>query len=535
MSDMKSRRDFLKTGTTAAAGLLAAGALKPATAQELGAPPSEDLILPSASSGGAVQNDAAETDAPIQPTLHEIRDDYEGFFRYKPSRGNNPESPFYLGKTVPGRRTTAGPAPFIAPDLDKLPWKRNGEWKEFHLVAQAVSREFLPGYAMNLYGFNGSMPGPTIEVFQGDKVRVVVHNELKEDLAVHWHGFELMIQFDGSETITQNLMPPGGSFVYEFDLHEAGTFFYHSHNPMQETDGMVGWFIIHPRPDYDPPVDRDFGLIFQNFRINPMQTVNDSWSMDWNWHTINGRSGPFTTPLVCRHGERVRIRVMDFSPVQHHPIHLHGHTFWITGHEGARIPKSAWIPRNTELVGVAQAADLEFIANNPGDWFLHCHMTHHMMNHMVRHVGPRIRPGVDVDAYLANLESRPSVTVPTDGMPPFDKGNNVPGYPQTMAISMHQPTVAAMMRIKSRRETLGMRGSWPMSVKGLMTLVRVLPDDLYHRVMETEEAVADGEIFEEIVRRFGKPGMYEPVKPMPRVPGETMQDMQFHMQNRSQP
>ena len=239
-------------------------------------------------------------------------------------------------------------------------------------------------------------------------MRIVVTNELPEDTFVHCHGFELPVQYDGSDVLTQNPIRPGKEFVYEFDVHEDGTFFYHSHVPMQEAFGMVGWIIVHPKKQWQPPVDRDFGLIFQNFFIDSTQTIADSWRMDWNWHTINGRSGPFTTPVVVKHGERVRIRIMNFSPMQHHPIHIHGHTFWITGHEGARCPQSAWVPRNTELIGIAQATDFEFIANNPGDWMFHCHMVHHMMNHMVRQVGPRMRKDSSLDAYLANLNVRPA-------------------------------------------------------------------------------------------------------------------------------
>ncbi len=420
---------------------------------------------------------------------------------------------------MPGRRAPAdGPPPFIAPDTDKLPWKTVDGRKEFRLVCTPVSREFLPGYWMNVWGFNGGMPGPVIEATQGDKVRIVVHNQYPEPTSVHWHGFEMQVQFDGANTLTQNEIPPGGEFVYELDLHEEGTFYYHAHVPMQEAFGAVGWFIVHPRKAFDPPVDRDFGLIFQNFRIDPMQTVADSWSMDWNWHTINGRSGPYATPLVVRHGERVRVRIMDFSPGQHHPIHMHGHTFWVTGHEGARAPKSAWIPRNTELIAVAQASDFEFVANNPGDWALHCHMVHHMMNHMVRQVGPRIREEVSVDRYLADLETRPSVEFPH-----ADPGFRVPGYPQGMKGMQMQPE--AMKKLWGRREVQGMRATAMMTLHGLFTALRVLPDDIYHRVMETDEAIPKGAVFEEIVRRFGDPARYEPAPKTMTSPGGTMQDM----------
>ncbi len=491
-SNSVGRREFITKTTAAAAGaatLLASNAM----AQEHGTKHQTHAPI-------------GEPDAkPSIPPTAEVKEVYEGFSRFKPSRGNDPDSDYYLGKLVPGFRSVAdGPVPFIAPDLDKLPWKMVNGAKEFHLVPMAVEQEFHPGVKMNVFGYNGSMPGPTIEVNQGDRVRIVITNELPEDTFVHWHGFELPVQYDGAATLTQNPIKPGKTMIHEFDVHEEGTFFYHSHIAMQEAFGQVGWFIVHPKKVFDPPVDRDFGLIFQNFFIDAAHTVSDSWSMDWNWHTINGKSGPFTTPLVCKHGERVRIRLMNFAPMQHHPIHLHGHTFWVTGHEGARIPKSAWVPRNNELVGVAQASDFEFVANNPGDWIFHCHMVHHMMNHMVKHVGPRMRAGASVDQYLANLDHRPQVATHTE------EGFNTPGYPQKMqGMNMSEDFMKA---IWNRREVQGMRANYAMSVKGLMTVVRVLPDDLYRLVMESDEKVEKGAIFTEIVRRFGDPERYQPAQ-----------------------
>jgi hypothetical protein len=238
-------------------------------------------------------------------------------------------------------------------------------------------------------------------------------------------------------------------------------------------------------------------LIFQNFMIPPNQTIPDSMAMDWNWHTINGRSGPYTTPLVCRHGERVRIRIMDFSPMQHHPVHIHGHTFWLTGWGGGRIPPEAWVPANTTLIGVAQAKVFEFIANNPGDWLMHCHMVHHMMNHMVRQVGPRIRSYQDVSDFIRSPDNRPTVRLAH-----ADPGFEVPGYPQKMqGMTM---TDAAMKKLWDRREVQGMRHNWHTGVHGLMTVVRVLPDDLYDKVIHSDETIPHGAVFDEIVQRFSK-------------------------------
>ncbi|MEQ8849727.1 copper oxidase [Botrimarina sp.] len=503
MAGAEDRRTFLKRGGLKAGGALTAAGLAGSAAGQQRGPtpdlPSDPDAPPPAGEPSAAPDIPAGSDA-----VAEI----DGFSRFRPSRGHSPDSPYYLGKMMPGfRPASAGPAPFVAPDLDKLPWKRVDGAKEFHLVPMAVEREFLPGYHMNVYGFNGSMPGPTIEVNQGDRVRIVVTNELPEDTFVHWHGFELPVQYDGAATLTQNPIKPGQSMVYEFDIHEEGTFFYHSHVPMQEAFGQVGWFIVHPKKVFEPPVDRDFGLLFQNFHIKPTHTVSDSWAMDWNWHTINGRSGPYTTPLVCKHGERVRVRLLDFSPMQHHPVHLHGHTFWVTGHEGARAPSTAWVPRNTELIAVAQASTFEFIANNPGDWIFHCHMVHHMMNHMVRQVGPRVREGSNVDRYIADTSTRPRVDFHR-----LLEEWDTPGYPQMM--QGMERTTPQMKEIWDRREVRGMRANYPMAVKGLMTVLRVLPDDLYRLVMESDEPVEKGAVFAEIVRRFGDPGRYEPAPDM---------------------
>lgn len=468
MDDSENRRGFLRKGTAAAAGSIGLAASQ-AEAQER--PPGADAPK-------------GEVPAP-----------FDEYSRFRSSYGGPPGSDRFFGKLVPGRRgSDRPPVPFEMPNVETLPWRMVDGVKEYRIACEHVRRELLPGYWMDLWGYNGSVPGPTIEATQGDRVRFVVENRLPEPTTVHWHGLELPVQYDGPPHLVQDPIEPGGTFVYEFDLHQAGTFFYHSHIAMQEAIGMVGYFIIHPARAFDPPVDRDIGLIFQNYFIPPNQTVPNTMAMEWNWHTINGRSGPYATPIVVRHGDRVRLRILDFSPMQHHPIHLHGHTFWITGREGARIPESAWQPRNTELIAVAQATDLEFVANNPGDWLLHCHMVHHMMNHMVKQVGPRIREGVDAARYLGSPLGRPEPEVSRSAA-----GRVAPGYPQMM-MGMER-TDAQMRAVADRREARGMREGWQKGLAGLMTVVRVLPDDLFDRVMASDEEIPPGAIFDEVVRR----------------------------------
>ena len=157
----------------------------------------------------------------------------------------------------------AVPPPVVTPDVPDLPFELDNGVKVFHLVAEPVKQEIFPGRVVDLWGYNGSAPGPTIQVNQGDRVRVIVDNHLPEPTSVHWHGFEIPIEMDGVPGISQDPILPGGRFVYEFTLHQQGTFFYHSHMPMQEMLGMIGFFIMHPKQAYQPRVDIDLGLILQ--------------------------------------------------------------------------------------------------------------------------------------------------------------------------------------------------------------------------------------------------------------------------------
>ncbi len=290
-------------------------------------------------------------------------------------------------RAAPHSDTHSGFLSVQTPDVPALSYTRDGEVKVFHLVAEPVKQSFLPGSIIDVWGYNGSAPGPTIEIVQGDRVRLVVDNHLPEATSMHWHGFEIPPDMDGIPGVDQDPIPPGGRFVYEFTLHQEGTYFYHSHMPMQEMMGMIGLFIMHPRQPYRPRVDKDFGLVLQEWAILPNNTIPNSLSMEFNWLTLNGKAGPATTPLIVKLGERVRIRFVNLG-MDHHPMHLHGNTFYVTGTEAGRAPQSTWRPENTVLVGVAQARDIEFDAKYAGDWMLHCHLPHHMMNHMASMVGP---------------------------------------------------------------------------------------------------------------------------------------------------
>ncbi len=280
-----------------------------------------------------------------------------------------------------------------------LPFRVRNGWKEFHLVAEPVERELAPGMKARLWGYNGQSPGPTIEVVEGDFVRIFVTNRLPEHTTVHWHGQRLPNGMDGVGGLTQPQIQPGKTFVYEFEARRPGTFMYHPHadEMVQMAMGMMGLWITHPREPRNVPgyqdVDRDFCFLLSAFDVEPGSAIPKVNTMlDFNLWTFNTRVFPGIDPLPVRLGDRVRIRVGNLT-MTNHPIHLHGHEFVVTGTDGGWVPTSARWPEVTTDVAVGQMRAIEFEATEPGDWALHCHKSHHTMNAMGHGVPTMI--GVD--------------------------------------------------------------------------------------------------------------------------------------------
>jgi FtsP/CotA-like multicopper oxidase with cupredoxin domain len=276
--------------------------------------------------------------------------------------------------------------PVVTPNGAPLPWKIVDGVKVFHLIAEEVWHEFAPGLKAKCWGYNEQVHGPTIEAVEGDRVRIYVTNRLKAPTAVHWHGVFLPNGMDGVGGLTQRAIQPGETFKYEWTIRQSGTYMYHSHHDemTQMAMGMLGMMVFHPRkPDPHYQVDRDFAIMLSEWRIDPgTSTPNPNEMNDFNILTMNAKCYPGTEPLVAKLGDRVRIRFGNLSAMDHHPIHLHGHYFKITATEGGRIPTSGQWPETTVLVPVGTTRDVEFVASDPGDWAMHCHMTHHVMNQM---------------------------------------------------------------------------------------------------------------------------------------------------------
>jgi FtsP/CotA-like multicopper oxidase with cupredoxin domain len=292
----------------------------------------------------------------------------------------------------------------ITPNVASLQWKMDEGVKVFHLIAEPVKQEFAAGLLVNAWGYNGSTPGPTIEAVEGDRVRIVVTNRLPEPTTIHWHGILVPNSMDGVTGLNQAPIAPNDTFVYEFTLKQHGTYMYHPHfdEMTQIGMGMMGFFIIHPKLPEEPPVDRDFAIFGHEWHIPPgASTPNPLTMSDFNYFTFNGHIYPATAPLVAKKGERVRIRFANLS-MDNHPMHLHGYAFTVTASGGWTLPKAAQYLGNTIDVQVGNTHDVEFVADEPGDWALHCHKTHHTMSGM-QHDLPNML-GVDQNQWAERIK-----------------------------------------------------------------------------------------------------------------------------------
>lgn len=279
--------------------------------------------------------------------------------------------------------------PVVVPNGSTLKWFDEDGCKAFHLVAEPVKRQFAPGMVVDCWGYNGQTPGPTIEALEGDKVRIYVTNNLPEPTTVHWHGILLPNGMDGVTGLTQRPILPGETFKYEFTLRQSGTYMYHPHYDeiTQLAMGMMGLFVIHPQnPTQEEQVERDFAILMNEWAIPIGAFRPDPIVMlDFNYFTFNSVVWPGAESLVVRRGQKVRIRLANVS-MNSHPIHLHGYLFKVVAQGGRRMPLSAQFEAATINVPVGETREIEFVADQPGDWALHCHKAHHVMNGMAHNL-----------------------------------------------------------------------------------------------------------------------------------------------------
>lgn len=231
--------------------------------------------------------------------------------------------------------------------------------KVFELTADEIEWEVSPGEVKPAYAYNGMVPGPTIRASLGDRVRVVLHNELAEPTTIHFHGMTVPAAMDGVPVMSQDAVLPGESFTYEFTIRNSGSNMYHSHFNAQEQVpmGLLGALIV-PDPR-DAAVDHDVTMVLNDGPLG---------------FTMNGKGFPATAPIEVRQGETFRIRYMN-EGLQIHPMHLHGLPQRVVAKDGHLLPRTHL--EDTVLVAPGERVDVVVEATERGTWAFHCHVLNH--------------------------------------------------------------------------------------------------------------------------------------------------------------
>lgn len=276
-------------------------------------------------------------------------------------------------------------------DRELEPRIENGV-KVFDLETSVIRWAILPDVKVDAYAINGQVPGPRLHIRQGDRVRINVTNRLPESTTIHWHGLILPNEMDGPAEITQEPIPPGGSYRYEFTAGQSGTYFYHSHDHVdrQQALGLYGALIIDPANAEDEiPADHDYVIQLQEWLMREGLTF-PSMPMDGgqpNYFTINGRAYPSTDTISMKVGETLKVRFIGTNNGFIHPMHIHGGPFEVVARDGETIPESARFLADTVNVGPGQRYDVVWLARRPGKWLIHCHIGHHTTNNNVEEKG----------------------------------------------------------------------------------------------------------------------------------------------------
>jgi manganese oxidase len=255
--------------------------------------------------------------------------------------------------------------------------------KEFALTTSIIRWNILPDVQVAAYAYNEQVPGPTIRVTAGERVRVSVSNDLADPTSVHWHGLILPNAQDGAAEVTQPPIAPGDTFTYEFTVPDSpGTFFYHTHSAAdrQQALGLYGAFIIDA-PNATPAYDQEYTIQLGEWRVNNGRTVPamELEGMLPNYFTINGKAFPATETINAKVGDQILVRFIGTGQFIH-PMHIHGGPFTIVATDGYPAPTAAQLTKDTVLVGPGERYDVVWEAREQGKWLIHCHIAHHITN-----------------------------------------------------------------------------------------------------------------------------------------------------------
>lgn len=292
---------------------------------------------------------------------------------------------------------------------ERMDGTKVGTTRTFQLTARPIRWEYRDGQRVAAWGYEGQVPGPALHAVEGERIRVEFTNELPVATTVHWHGVDVPWQQDGVPGVTQQAIEPGDSHTYEFTATPAGTRWYHTHGAAMGDEagqldmGLAGALVIAPRKAR-AAADVDKVLVLDDWNIGKrgynaaMMAGHGGHGGEYNVFTINGRAMPDIEDIVVKEGQTVRLRFVNASTMSIHPMHLHGHQFRITALDGNPVP--APHTRNVGTLNPGETMDVEFVADNPGVWMIHCHELHHAdggMGMLLRYEGFEPVGGANAD------------------------------------------------------------------------------------------------------------------------------------------
>ena len=263
--------------------------------------------------------------------------------------------------------------------------------KVFDIEASVIRWTILDGVEVDAYAFNRLVPGPRLQLVEGDRVRINFRNALPESTTVHWHGLIVPNEMDGPAEITQKPVPPGGSYRYEYTVQQSGTFFYHTHDhaDRQQAFGLYGALLIEPRGSTEPRADLEYTIQLQEWLKRRWLTY-PAMLMEGalpNFFTINGKAYPSTDVIRMKVGQTVKLRFIGTNNNFIHPMHVHGGPFEVVALDGVTLPPTARYLADTVNVGPGQRWDVIWKARRIGKWLVHCHIPHHTTNNNVEEKG----------------------------------------------------------------------------------------------------------------------------------------------------
>lgn len=243
-----------------------------------------------------------------------------------------------------------------------MPYTVDNGVKVFTIECTEGKWEAQPGTLVDAMMYNGRVPGEIIRVTEGDRVRILVTNHMKQSTAIHFHGIHTPNAMDGVPFLTQPLIKPGASFTYEFNARPTGSHMYHAHHNSTEqvTRGLLGAFIVDPIDlTNEPRIDADYVMLLNDTGIG---------------FSINGRGFPATQPILAKKGDRIRVRYMN-EGLMIHPMHLHGMYQQVIAKDGAKL--STPYLADTLNIAPGERYDVLIDCQEPGVWAYHCHILSH--------------------------------------------------------------------------------------------------------------------------------------------------------------